>query len=272
MKSTDESVLESLGANDKDMMPFLNFILQDLWEMGTDPKVVIRMISKHTQNHSKLKVLDLGCGKGAVSVQVAEHFGCKCHGIDAVSEFIDYANSKAAEFEVEHLCKFELGDIRDRILHLPKYDVIVVGAIGPVMGDYLTTINKLNNCLNDNGIIIFDDGYYPDEIDDEISIDEYFAEEIDGSEYVNDVMTRKELLEQINHSGMKIIDEEIVLTEKMNETNAVIFESIKERCNILIGSNPDKSHLFEDYVQSQEKENEEYTTMITCSVIVLKKK
>jgi cyclopropane fatty-acyl-phospholipid synthase-like methyltransferase len=34
------------------------------------------------------KVLDLGCGKGAVSVQIASKFGFDVVGIDAMSEFL----------------------------------------------------------------------------------------------------------------------------------------------------------------------------------------
>ena len=255
MKSTEDSILDSLDGSNKDILPFLNYILQDLWEMGTDPNLVIEMISKHSQDYSKLNVLDLGCGKGAVSVLLANHFRCKCHGIDAVQEFIDYANRKAIEYNVEHLCKFEVGDIRERIKQLPKYDIIILGAIGPVLGDYLTTIEKLKKCLNDNGIIIIDDGYLPDDSD--------FNH---GS-----VITKSALSGQFHKSGMKILDEIIIDSEKMNETNEVIFRNIKIRCNELIELNPDKKQLFVDYLQSQEEENDAFSNKIICSVIVLKR-
>jgi ubiquinone/menaquinone biosynthesis C-methylase UbiE len=39
----------------------------------------------------KTKVLDLGRGKGAVSVNLAKAFGCRVKGIDMILEFIDYS-------------------------------------------------------------------------------------------------------------------------------------------------------------------------------------
>ncbi|MEW5920035.1 MAG: class I SAM-dependent methyltransferase [Bacillota bacterium] len=47
------------------------------------------------------KVLDLACGKGAVSVKLAQAFGCRVHGIDAVKAFIEEANRWAKKYNVE---------------------------------------------------------------------------------------------------------------------------------------------------------------------------
>ncbi len=147
ISSVEKSVVVALDGTDSNLFPYLPYILQDLWELGTSPEVVLKLVRKHTTNQSNLKVLDLGCGKGAVSIKLAKELNCQCHGIDAVKEFIDEAKNKAKEFNVEEYCSFERDDIRVRIRDLKGYDIIVLGAIGPVLGDYYSTLTKVSKCI-----------------------------------------------------------------------------------------------------------------------------
>ena len=95
ISSVEKSVVLALDGTDSNLFPYLPYILQDLWELGTSPEVVLNLVKKHTTNQSNLKILDLGCGKGAVSIKLAKELNCQCHGIDAVKEFIDEAKNKA---------------------------------------------------------------------------------------------------------------------------------------------------------------------------------
>lgn len=103
----------AMDGSDKELFPFLPYILQDLWEIGADPAAIIRLIGNHFEKCAGLKVLDLGCGKGAVSIRVSQKLGCTCYGIDAIPEFVAFARQKAGEFNVDHLCTFETADIRE---------------------------------------------------------------------------------------------------------------------------------------------------------------
>ena len=89
MKSIEESVVIAMDGSDKELFPFLPYILQDIWEIGADPDAIIKLIRKYCNNITELKVLDLGCGKGAVSVKVSQVLGCTCYGIDAIPEFVE---------------------------------------------------------------------------------------------------------------------------------------------------------------------------------------
>lgn len=255
INTVEESVVMAMEGTDSGLFPYLPYILQDLWEIGASPKVVLKLVEKHTTDHSNLKVLDLGCGKGAVLIKLAQEFNCHCHGIDAVEEFIDEAKNKAKEFNVDEYCCFECDDIRVRVTDLRGYDIIILGAIGPVLGGYYSTLTKVSKCIKESGLVIIDDGY----IDD-------------GSEYSHPLMEKKsEILKQISDAGIKLIDEIIINKDEIQESDEYMYGNIKRRCQELTEKYPDKRNLFIGYVKQQEEENEALETKVICSTMLLSK-
>lgn len=255
MTTIEEIVVKALDGTDKELYPFLPYILQNLWEIGADPEIIINLIGKHFINYSKLKVLDLGCGKGVVSIKIAKKLNCMCHGIDAMPEFIVEAKDKATEYQVDHLCKFEVGDIRERVKILPKFDIIILGAIGPIFGDYFSTLTTLSMCLDKDGAFIIDDGY----IDN-------------NSDYAHPLILKQETIhQQIKAAGMQLVDEEIITKESIRNSDDYIFNNIEKRCLELINKYPDKQHLFQNYIQRQEEENDILANKVVCSTMVIRK-
>jgi cyclopropane fatty-acyl-phospholipid synthase-like methyltransferase len=255
VKSIEESVVTAMDGSDKELFPFLPYILQDVWEIGAEPAVIIGLVRKHATDYSGLRILDLGCGKGAISIKLAKEFNCSCFGIDAITEFIAEANSKAAEFDVAHRCRFEIGDIRESVKTLPRFDIIILGAIGPVLGDYYATLTTLSKCLTPDGMLIVDDGYIEDE-----------------SQYIHPLIQKKEtVLQQVAAAGMTVIDEVIIQKDTIKESDDYIFERLQKRCLELIAKHPDKKELFEDYIQRQTDENDILETKIVCATIVIRR-
>lgn len=251
MKTLEESVLSAMDCTDSDILPFLPYILQDFWEIGSDPDVMIDLIKKHLTRINPFKVLDLGSGKGAVSISIAKALGGQCYGIDAIPEFITFSTEKAMAYGVGDLCKFEEGDIRDMIHTLGKYDVIILGAIGQVLGNYFETLTQLDNHLADGGIIIIDDGYVEDE--------DSFA-----------VLSKKNLLNQITDAGMQLIDEVNVNGDKcVIESYDAEYKSLLKRCQELSIMYPEKAVMFSNYSDQQKQEYENMKTDIKCSTMVI---
>jgi len=257
MKTLEESIATAMDYDHQDtaIVPYLPYILQDFWELGTPPEIVISFIRKHcvveTRRATSLQVLDLGCGKGAVSIKLAEALKCNCYGIDGIPEFIEASKAKAMEYGVDTLCRFEVGDIRKKIKELDKFDVIILAAIGPVFGDYYTTLTTMSKHLTTNGIIIINDAYTED-----------------TSNYQHpDILPRKELLRQVGLAGMEVIDE----NSCKQEDSVIEFENLQKRCKELMTKYPEKSSLFEKYLQSQAAEYEALENEIIGSIMVFKK-
>lgn len=256
LKTVEESVLTAMDCKDKEILPYLPYILQDFWEIGSDPDIMVNFIKKNFENLYNLKVLDLGCGKGAVSINIAKQLNCFCYGIDAIPEFVSYSVLKAEEYGVGDLCRFEVGDVREKIKTLAKYDIIILGAIGQVFGNYFETLTLLKNNLNKDGIIIIDDGH----IDD-------------ASKFKHEnIFTKSVLIRQIENAGMQIIDE-VVATEQ----NSVLanydkeYENIIKRCNELVEKHPYNAEIFMNYCNQQKNEYYNLKNEIICSTMVVKK-
>lgn len=256
MKSIEESVVIAMDGSDKELFPFLPYILQDIWEIGADPDAIIKLIRKYFNNITEINVLDLGCGKGAVSVKVSKKLGCTCYGIDAIPEFVEFAKQKATEYNVIHLCKFEIGDIREKVKELSGYDVVILGAIGPVFGDYFSTLSTLVKCINENGIFIIDDGYINDDSD--------FSHPL--------IFKKSEILEQIEKAGLELVENDIMDRDDIVDSDKYIFDNLKMRCQELIEKYPNKRHLFLDYIRKQEIENDVLENKVVGTTLVIKKK
>jgi len=256
MKTIEESVVMAMDGTDAALYPFLPYILQDIWEIGASPAVILHLLHNHCRDHSRLRLLDLGCGKGAVSIQVAAELGLSCLGIDAVEAFVAEARSKAAEFGVDALCRFEVGDIRLRIKELSGFDVIVLGAIGPVFGDYRDTLTALAPCLKPDGIFIVDEGYFPDD-----------------SDFRHPIIRKKSVLfREIAEAGMELVDEVIIGEEDIKESDDHIFADMKTRCLKLAEAHPDQKGLFLDYIKRQVEENAVLEDEAVCSTMVIRRK
>ncbi|MCG8431777.1 MAG: class I SAM-dependent methyltransferase, partial [Candidatus Omnitrophica bacterium] len=134
-------------------------------------------------------------------------------------------------------------------------DVIILGSIGPVFGDYCQTLGSLKGCVKDNGIIIIDDGYIEN-----------------SSDYIHHLVQKQDAVyRQIADSGMELIDEVVFDKDYIKGSDEAIFKSLKKRCLELIGKFPGKTALFKDYIKSQEEENAALEDKIVCAVMVIRR-
>jgi ubiquinone/menaquinone biosynthesis C-methylase UbiE len=119
----------AMDGSDKEIFPYLPFIVQDLWELGADPSTVIKLISKRFTNCAVLKVLDLECGKGAVSIRVAEKLGYSCFGIDAIPDFKPLRRTKRTNKTLAIYVILRLATFEKRLKRCLTPSVTIIGCL-----------------------------------------------------------------------------------------------------------------------------------------------
>jgi cyclopropane fatty-acyl-phospholipid synthase-like methyltransferase len=256
-KTIEESIISAMEGTDVKLVKYLPYILQDFWEMGSFPEEIIKIIRRYKKNCSKLSVLDLGSGKGAISIKIAAELKCHCLGIDAIEDFVKFSNDKSKEFSVDNICKFETNDIRIRIKTLGKFDIIILSAIGPILGDYYGTLSQLKPHLNNSGMVIIDDAY----IEDDYSTD------------YPDVLRKSDILNQINNAGMELFDK--ITNDEIPEINGVFeneYKNVEKRCLELVEKYPENKNIFLEYSERQKKFTEQLISEVTPVILVIKQK
>jgi len=254
-KTIEESVVEAMELPDIALIKHIPYIFQDSWELGSSTEEFIKIIKEHKAEYSNLSVLDLGSGKGAVSIKLASELKCRCLGIDAIDDFVIYSIDKSKEYSVSDLCDFETNDVRTRVKTLGEYDIIILGAIGAVFGDYYDTLTALKPNLKENGLIIIDDGYMED----------------DCEKSFPNILKKGEIIRQINAAGM-----ELVQTVEVNEKPDISdlyreeFENLRKRCMELAEKYPNDKELLIKYIEGQKEEYRILSEEIVPIILVVR--
>ena len=236
-KKTEEKLACSLTAETTELLPFLPYLLQDLWELGSNPKDMIKLIKKHMPISEATKILDVACGKGAVAVNVAENLGVNVYGFDLLLDFIEYARQKAKELNVNSLCHFAAADANEIVNTEVDYDCVIFGAAGNILGSPQETLSKLRKTVKPGGFILIDESYLPDASG---------GEEIKYKNY--EYLTREQWMRLFQDNGLKLV-EEITHTEEYNFDSDN--KAIAARAEELSAKHPEKRTIFEGYIQSQ---------------------
>ncbi len=253
--SLEESIVAALSGDDLRIFPFLPYLLQDLWEMGAAPGDILQLVQGNFPGRRGLKILDLGCGKGAVSIQLAAALDCFCHGIDAMPEFIDEAHAKMQEYGISGRCRFECGDIRSQVDAWSDFDIIVLGAIGPVFGDLQQTLTTLSGCFNEKGAVIVDDIYT--------------AEQDDAVE--SGIGGKPALLDHIDRAGMVLADEIVRSGAEVPEPNREMLTLIEHRARELMKAHPQHAGLFANYLTNQREETDLLERVHNTTMLIKKR-
>ncbi|MCL1986679.1 MAG: class I SAM-dependent methyltransferase [Firmicutes bacterium] len=258
-KKVKNRLASSLTAENSEILPFLPFLLQDFWELGSEPHIIIDLIKKHTNLNENARILDLGCGKGAVSIQIAEKLQITVRGIDLMPSFIAFAQEKAKQLNVSNLCNFSISDINN--FGNKQHDCVILGAVGAICGTYPKTFRKLTTLTKKGGYIIIDDAY----IETESTKTAY-------NSYVP-YLTQQQwnnLLQKFNLKIIAIDYNENPQNNKNLDSTAGI-AALSKRANQLSKAYPDKSELFENYLISQKNEYDDIDNNIICATWLLQK-
>ena len=158
-RQTQELVAEAFGAP-PELLPLLPAVFADFCALGGWPDKVATVLRESAQLPHEASVVDLGCGKGAVSLVLAAQLGYRVTGFDLFEPFLEDAASGARAAGVDHLCSFEVADIRDRAEGADAFDVVIFAAVGAgLFGDYSGCMAAIRRWTRPGGYIVISDGF-----------------------------------------------------------------------------------------------------------------
>lgn len=253
MADLEQSVLTSLDGTDLRLFPYLPELLQDLDDLGADPVRIGNLLASVEGLQKEARALDLGCGKGSVSLHLLHHHPWTALGLDGMPAFVARAQERAHALGLRNRCRFEVADIRTWRGE-GQFDVIVLGAVGPVLGDSETTLRHVNAWLAPGGVVVMDETYVPE-----------------GSTSQNATYnhTRSDLLASIQRAGFRILAETGDCQGTAVEEHQLMFEAIRLRAEVLAQRHPEHSALFEAYIASQAREFEILAEEVIDTTLVL---
>jgi cyclopropane fatty-acyl-phospholipid synthase-like methyltransferase len=241
-----------------ELLPYIPELIADLWELGSSLEVIVGAIRPLELPEGQTRVLDLGCGKGAISITLAKEFGFQALGIDLFEPFVQEARAKAKEMHVGALCQFVHGDMRDAIKSYRNFDVAVYAAVGSALGTWDQCVAKIRRCVRPEGFIVIDDGYLAGN------------EKVDRSGYEHYV-GHEETLQQLTAHGDTLLREVTQSQDYLKSLNSRFLESIRKRVEKLSKKHPEAADILRGYVKDQELESEIIETMLTGAVWLLQR-
>lgn len=106
-------------------------LLAPLTALGSQPRSVVGWLRAAGVRAGE-RVLDLGCGKGAVAVAVANRLACEVVGVDAFEPFIEEARRLAARRRVARRCDFRCERLERWQRAAESFDVVLMLGVWPL--------------------------------------------------------------------------------------------------------------------------------------------
>lgn len=248
---TKKEFRSSLDLTNDELENYIPDLLKGLWELGSMPEYIVELIDRNNLGKDK-NIIDLGCGKGAVLVKLAQHFDIKAIGVDIVADFIEEANIYANEYAVSDKLQFMTEDIIETLKTTTKQDIVIYGYDSEILGDLDNSLKELTNCIKKDGYIL---------------LEFMFA-----NQPTEGIVTDGEMKDIIERTGYRILDRIDWNRETLKQTNRQNTEIIKENVKRLISQYPDKKEMFNEYLLNQIDECKELESDCLCTTLLLGQK
>ncbi len=242
-RQTQELVAEAFGAA-PELLPLLPAIFADFCALGGWPDKVGTILRESAQLPREAAVVDLGCGKGAASLVLAAELGYRVTGFDLFEPFIEAAASGARAAGVDHLCSFEVADIRDRAEGINAFDVAIFAAVGAgLYGDHSDCIAAIRRWTRPNGYIVISDGFLKHLIPPGARFPGYgYYERHDDT------------LRQLTAHGDVMVREILISSEEFAEQSRRDLENLRRVVQRLSQTHPEHREQLKQFLASQETE------------------
>lgn len=252
MDQLDSEFLKSLDAEDREIYPFLPYILQDLWSLGSLSKYIVDLLQKHFPTNQPKEVIDLGCGKGEVLVSLRKEFEFTGLGIDIVPDFITSGMKVIESHGFQDDLLLKIGDIKSYLPQLKAKDLVIYAHDSDLLGNVFETLRVFNTNIRSNGWICFESLYSLTNQDSENP-------------------TKEEFYDQVNQSGLRLVDSIDWRLQDLKKMNEFQVTRIENRVLELVEKHPGKKELFLNYLKNQQEECQELENNLQCVTLLLRK-
>ena len=233
-------------------------LLSDLWDLGGWFDTIVDILRRTGLPPESTHVLDLGCGKGAVSIHLAKHLGFRAHGVDFFEPFVDNARSRAVEHRVQHLCTFEVADMREAVDRLKEFDVAVYASVGGVLGNHYNSVLRIRQTVRPGGYIVIDDGYLAG------------SKQPDRNGWGHYV-SHEETVRQLTAHGDDLLHEVRISSDDMHAMDQRYLEAIARRASDLADRHPELADALARHVEWQRGEGQAWETRVESAAWLLRR-
>ncbi len=243
MSALPDAALAAFFQVDPSILHLVPELLSEVWALGSDPEQIVRQLQP-AGLPTGARVLDLGCGKGAVALAVAEAFAATVDGTDAFAPFVDDAVRRAEAVGLSRECCFWCEDLRKTAAAARGYDAVLCVSVGHALGGARDTIAALRRTVRPGGLMVVDDGY--------------LAQGGGGIAFpgYGHLLPRRETVLAMTGLGDQLIDERLIPQADLATQNQVIIEAIDARASSLATRLPQHAGALADYVAKQRAECE----------------
>ncbi|MTI22256.1 class I SAM-dependent methyltransferase [Fulvivirga sp. RKSG066] len=252
MSNSKQEFYDSLDIKDGQIEPFLPSIFENLWELGSVPEYIIELIQNNIDDFALINyIVDVGCGKGAVLLQLRDHFSFKGLGIDIIPQFIESAKAFTLARQYADDIYFKKADVREVIPKIKQADILIYGYDSALLGNVKETLDLLKTCIARDGYIILEAA---------CAID---------IENISESMTQAEFSQQLIDSKLKIVDHVIWPQSQVRKINRHNNKHIADAVEKLSKLYPEKERLFRSYLRHQLNQSKALENDMVCSTWLL---
>ncbi|CAM2067630.1 Class I SAM-dependent methyltransferase [Sulfidibacter corallicola] len=231
--------IAALLETEVDLLPLMPELLADLEALGGSPELTLELLERVSPAPA-WRVLDLGCGKGALALAVAARFGCRVEGVDGFAPFVDEANTTARKRGLADRCRFRQGNVRHLVQTEDRYDALIFAGLGDLLGPPTETVTQLRRLLRPGGFMVIGDVFLKPG-----------APLAEGYGYA---LHEDAMLRALTASGDRCVATSTLTDAQMIATNRDNNDRIRRCARNLMDRHPDRAETIAAYVRRQEVE------------------
>jgi cyclopropane fatty-acyl-phospholipid synthase-like methyltransferase len=241
-----------------EILPYIPELLADLWSLGIPPGAVVNLVRPLNFQPDSTRVLDLGCGKGAIAITLAHEFGFRVLGVDIFPPFIENARQRARDLGVEGICQFEHGDMRKWATETGNYDIVVLVWTGGVLGDIGKSVRKLRNLVHTGGYMVLSEGYRRGGVPVDLP-------------YLKRFSHQEMILQNLTAHGDTLVREMVVPEDEIKELYGDYIDSLNKGAHRSARNHPEHADLLWEYMKAQEEMCRIMESAVVSGVWLLRK-